>query len=75
MRTDVFASRHIGIREEDLQHMLEKVGVENLEQLIYETIPTDIRLKNPLKLEAAMSENEFLEHIQKLSEKNKVFSI
>tara|TARA_R110002012_G_scaffold318227_1_gene536123 strand:+ start:60617 stop:63466 length:2850 start_codon:yes stop_codon:yes gene_type:complete len=74
MRTDVFASRHIGIREEDLQHMLEKVGVENLEQLIYETIPTDIRLKNPLKLEAAMSENEFLEHIQKLSEKNKVFS-
>jgi len=34
-------------REEDLQHMLEKVRVENLEQLIYEPIPTIIRfLKN-----------------------------
>ena len=74
MKTDVFASRHIGIREEDLQHMFKKVGVENLEQLIYETIPNDIRLKNPLALDKAMSEYQFLNHLQKLSEKNKVFS-
>jgi glycine dehydrogenase len=74
MRTDVFASRHIGIREEDLQYMLKKVGVESLEQLIHETIPSDIRLKNPLDLAPAMSEQDFLEHIQNLSEKNKVFS-
>tara|TARA_R110002050_G_scaffold286468_2_gene436902 strand:+ start:12927 stop:15779 length:2853 start_codon:yes stop_codon:yes gene_type:complete len=74
MKTDVFASRHIGIREEDLQHMFKKVGVENLEQLIYETIPNDIRLKNPLALDKAMSEHQFLNHLQKLSEKNKVFS-
>jgi glycine dehydrogenase len=31
--------------------MLETIGVETLDQLIYETIPTDIRLKNPLELE------------------------
>ncbi|WP_158974331.1 aminomethyl-transferring glycine dehydrogenase [Cellulophaga sp. L1A9] len=74
MKTDVFASRHIGIREEDLQHMFKTVGVENLEQLIYETIPNDIRLKTPLALEAPMSEHKFLEHIQHLSEKNKVFT-
>ncbi|MGB3149806.1 MAG: aminomethyl-transferring glycine dehydrogenase, partial [Maribacter sp.] len=73
MKTDVFASRHIGIREEDLQHMLETVGVENLEQLIFETIPKDIRLKNPLHLEAPMSEHRFLAHIEELSKKNKVF--
>uniref|UniRef100_UPI0040495A47 aminomethyl-transferring glycine dehydrogenase n=1 Tax=Flavobacterium sp. TaxID=239 RepID=UPI0040495A47 len=74
MKTDVFASRHIGIREEDLPHMFKTVGVENLQQLINETIPDDIRLKNPLALDKAMSENQFLNHLQKLSEKNKVFS-
>ena len=74
MKTDVFASRHIGIREEDLSHMFKTVGVENLQQLINETIPDDIRLKNPLALDKAMSENQFLNHLQKLSEKNKVFS-
>lgn len=73
MRTDVFASRHIGIRQEDLQHMLKTVEVENLEQLIYETIPDDIRLKKPLELTEALSEHEFLEHMQHLSLKNKVF--
>ncbi|MEB8330029.1 aminomethyl-transferring glycine dehydrogenase [Flavobacteriaceae bacterium KMM 6897] len=73
MRTDVFALRHIGIREEDLPEMLKTVQVDNLEQLIYETIPDDIRLKKPLDLPMAMSEHEFLNHLQKLSEKNKVF--
>ncbi|WP_281542419.1 aminomethyl-transferring glycine dehydrogenase [Maribacter aestuarii] len=73
MKTDVFASRHIGIREDDLQHMLETVQVENLEQLIFETIPKDIRLKNPLQLDAPMSEHKFLAHIEELSKKNKVF--
>lgn len=73
MKTDVFALRHIGIREEDLNSMFNTVGVENLEQLIYETIPEDIRLKEPLKLEAPMSEHRFLAHIEELSKKNKVF--
>ncbi len=73
MKTDVFASRHIGIREEDLQHMLKTIAVENLEQLIFETIPGEIRLKQPLELEAPMSEHEFLNHIEELSKKNKVF--
>ncbi len=73
MKTDVFALRHIGIREEDLSHMLNTVDVENLEQLIYETIPEDIRLKEPLKLDSPMSEHKFLAHIEALSKKNKVF--
>ncbi|MEL6918009.1 MAG: hypothetical protein AAFO99_09790, partial [Bacteroidota bacterium] len=73
MRTDIFASRHIGIREKDLQHMLETVEAESLDQLIAETIPEDILLKNPLDLSGAMSEHEFLSHIKSLSERNKVF--
>ncbi|QCX01121.1 aminomethyl-transferring glycine dehydrogenase [Aggregatimonas sangjinii] len=73
MRTDLFASRHIGIREDDLQHMLKTIDVDNLEQLIHETIPSEIRLQRPLQLPNPMSEHEFLAHIQELSEKNKVF--
>ncbi|MGO4918324.1 aminomethyl-transferring glycine dehydrogenase [Maribacter spongiicola] len=73
MKTDVFALRHIGIREEDLNTMFNTVGVENLEQLISETIPDHIRLKQPLKLDAPMSEHKFLAHTEALSKKNKVF--
>ncbi|WP_299532169.1 aminomethyl-transferring glycine dehydrogenase [Ulvibacterium sp.] len=73
MRTDLFALRHIGIREEDLAHMLKVIEVENLEQLVYETIPDEIRLKEPLKLDTPMSEHKFLAHLHDLAQKNKVF--
>ncbi|MEX0361364.1 MAG: aminomethyl-transferring glycine dehydrogenase, partial [Allomuricauda sp.] len=73
MNTEVFASRHIGITEKDLQPMFETVGVDSMEQLIYETIPDDIRLKEPLNLPQGISEHEFLTHIQQLADQNKVF--
>ncbi|MBG6187985.1 aminomethyl-transferring glycine dehydrogenase [Flavobacterium sp. CAN_S2] len=73
MKTDAFALRHIGPRENDLEHMLKTIGAATLEQLIQETIPSDIRLKFDLDLEPAMTEYEFANHIQKLGNKNKVF--
>ncbi len=73
MRTDAFALRHIGPRENDLQHMFKTIGVESLEQLIYETIPDNILLKNQLNLDAPLTEYEYLNHIQELGKKNKVF--
>ena len=73
MRTDAFALRHIGPRENDLQHMFKTIGVESIDQLIYETLPDDIRLKAPLNLEPAMTEYEYANHIQQLGNKNKIF--
>ena len=73
MRTDAFALRHIGPSENDLQHMFKTIGVDSLEQLIYETVPDNILLKNPLNLDAPLSEYEYLNHIQELGKKNKVF--
>jgi glycine dehydrogenase len=73
MKTDVFSLRHIGIQEEEQSQMLKTVGVENLDQLILETIPADIRLKKALDLAPAMSEHDYLSHIEILSQKNKVF--
>ncbi len=73
MKTDAFALRHIGPRENDVKHMLDTIGVDSIDQLIYETLPDDIRLKAPLDLAPAMTENEYLNHIRKLGNKNKVF--
>ena len=73
MKTDSFALRHIGPRENDLQHMFRIIGVESLDQLIYETVPDNIRLKKDLDLDAPMTEYEYLTHIQELGKKNKVF--
>ena len=73
MKTDAFALRHIGPRENDLEHMLKTIGADSLDQLIAETIPPDIHLKSPLNLEPSMTEFEFLNHIQQLGNKNKMF--
>ena len=73
MKTDAFALRHLGPRETDLPEMLKTIGVESLDQLIYETVPDNIRLKNELDLDAPMTEFEYLNHIQELGKKNKVF--
>lgn len=73
MKTDAFALRHIGPEESDLQQMLKTIGVESIEQLIYETLPDDIRLKAPLNLDPEMTEYEYLKHITLLGNKNKMF--
>jgi glycine dehydrogenase len=73
MKTDAFALRHIGPRENDLPQMLKTIGVETLDQLIYETIPSDIRLKSDIVLDEPMTEFEFAKHIAELGKKNKVF--
>ena len=73
MKTDAFALRHLGPRENDLQNMFKTIGVETLEQLISETVPESIRLKKDLDLETPMTEYDYLSHIQELGKKNKVF--
>jgi glycine dehydrogenase len=73
MKTDAFALRHLGPRENDLPQMLQTVGVETLDQLIYETVPDNILLHKGLKLDAPMTEYEYANHIRVLGRTNKVF--
>lgn len=73
MKTDSFALRHIGTREEQIAQMCKIIGVETLDQLIYETIPDDIRLKKDIVLDNPMTEFEYLSHIQELGKKNKLY--
>lgn len=73
MRTDAFALRHIGPRTSDLNHMFKTIGVTDMDQLIYEVLPDDIKLKSPLNLDPAMTEYEYLNHIQQLGALNKTY--
>jgi len=73
MNTNSFQRRHIGPNIKEQDEMLATIKAANLEQLITETVPDNIRLKNELALAPALSEYEYLAHIKKLSEKNKVF--
>ena len=73
MNTNSFQLRHIGPNKKEQEKMLSAIKVASLDQLINETVPEKIRLKEALDLEPAMSEYEYLAHIKELSEKNKVF--
>ena len=73
MNTNSFALRHIGPNENEQNEMLKTIGADSLDQLMSETVPNDIRLKNGLNLDAPMSEYEYSNHIHELSKKNKIF--
>lgn len=68
-----FFHRHIGPNENDTQQMLKSIGVSSLQELINSTVPAGIRMDHPLRLPAAMSEHEYLQHIKEVSLRNKVF--
>ena len=74
MRTDLLTCRHNGIQEADLPIMLEKIGVGSVDELIDNTIPTNIRLQEPLPLAAPMTERQFAEHIADLASQNKLYT-
>lgn len=74
MKTDLLASRHIGINEQDTALMLHKIGVNSLDELIDKTIPANIRLKEPLALTSPLTEYEFGKHIAELANKNKLYT-
>ena len=73
MITNNFIDRHNGPRKAELEMMLRTIGVETLDQLIEETVPSSIRMKKPLNLPAGLNEYEYLSHIKSLASRNKVF--
>ncbi|MDP4237827.1 MAG: hypothetical protein Q8919_15400, partial [Bacteroidota bacterium] len=72
-RFDKFQDRHIGPDAEEQQRMLDHIGAATLDDLIEQTIPPKIRLKQPLKGVKAKTEVEFLEEFKEIASHNKVF--
>ena len=74
MIQDSFERRHIGANDNDVKQMLETVGVGSINELIKETIPNSILKNEELKVEDAVSEEEYLTKLKKIALKNKNFN-
>lgn len=71
---DLFKKRHIGINEADTVKMLETIGVSSVDELINQTIPSDIRISQPLSLPKALSEQEYAEEIAHIAAQNRIYA-
>jgi glycine dehydrogenase len=74
MPYDNFVTRHIGPRENEINEMLHSVGVSTINELIEQTVPAKIRLREPLKLQEGLTERQYYRKILSLAAKNKVFN-
>lgn len=73
MASENFIHRHLGPRETDVDEMIKTIGVSSLDELINNTVPASIRLKEPLNLPPGINEYEYFKNIKKLASKNSVF--
>ncbi|MBP5171779.1 MAG: aminomethyl-transferring glycine dehydrogenase [Bacteroidales bacterium] len=73
MSQNDFASRHIGISEQDQAVMLAKIGVKSLDELIDKTLPEDIRLPELPDLPEALTEGQFARRIDELAAMNRCY--
>jgi len=68
-----FIYRHIGPTEDEQKIMLKEVGYNSLEDLMKNTVPEKILLKDELKIEEPLSENDALKKLKTISKQNKIF--
>ncbi|MFV8823916.1 aminomethyl-transferring glycine dehydrogenase [Thauera sp. WH-2] len=69
---DAFIGRHLGPNAEEIACMCAAIGVPNLDTLIAQTVPADIRLASPLPLANPMPEHEALARLKAIAGRNVV---
>lgn len=70
---DSFLDRHLGPRRDEIQTMLQELGLTSLDQLADQTIPAGIRYHAPLRLAEPLSEFQLLKLIRHIADQNQVF--
>ena len=68
-----FIQRHIGPTADDQKNMVKKVGAQTLQDLIEKTVPENILIKEELKIDQPMSENDALKKLKLLSKRNEIY--
>ena len=68
-----FSDRHIGPGKQETAEMLKSIGVNSIDELINQTIPSDIRLPEALSIGEAVDETTYINNLRKLAAKNKMF--
>ena len=74
MDTQGFVFRHVGPNANEVASMLSEINASSIEELVAQTVPESIRLKQPISLPAAISEHAFSKHLSTLGKQNTVFS-
>ncbi|MBE0402944.1 aminomethyl-transferring glycine dehydrogenase [Halomonas citrativorans] len=69
---DAFIKRHNGPNADDVDTMLNVLNIKRMDDLIEQTIPSDIRLGRELNLDDPRSEAEALEYLGQLARQNRV---
>ncbi|MGB6536065.1 MAG: aminomethyl-transferring glycine dehydrogenase [Xanthobacteraceae bacterium] len=69
-----FAHRHIGPRQDEIARMLECVGAPSLDALIAQTIPADVRQREPLAFGPPLGEAALLDKMRALAGRNTVMT-
>ena len=67
-----FSRRHLGSHHVGIKAMLSTLGSASLEELISKTVPEDIRLRRPLDIPAAATEEEALAELRAIAAKNEL---
>jgi glycine dehydrogenase len=67
---DQFPPRHVGPSADEVQDMLDVLGVDSLEELTDQAVPAAIRTDRALDLPEALTESELLERARALGEEN-----
>lgn len=70
---DIFEYRHHGKVDGSTKIKLQKIGVASIDELIDQTVPKSIRLKEAIKLPEPLTEHAFLAETKELASKNKIF--
>ncbi len=68
-----FSDRHIGPRKSEISTMLKSLGVDTINDLINQTIPSHIQLNSDMDLPEPLSEHRFIEHMKTLASKNSCY--
>ena len=63
MKRNSFAYRHIGPKAVDVDQMLTTIGVDSIDTLIDQTVPSTIRSTEEMNLAPAMTEAELEESL------------
>jgi glycine dehydrogenase len=69
-----FIKRHIGLKKKDEKKVLNEIGYKSLDELINNTVPKNILLKDQLSIGEPNSEYEALRKLRLISKKNKIYS-
>ena len=69
-----FLKRHIGPSKEEQAKMLGELNYKSLEDLIKDTVPAKIQLKDGLNIGESNSEYEALRKLKAISKKNQIYS-